>query len=110
MEYLIAHLVGDFLLQNDWMAKGKKRSSWICACHVLFYMMPFFFTELQWWQLLLIAIEHWIQDRTNLVTWWMKTVGQEDFSRPPMAPWSVILVDNTWHLLWIVFVLGLGSR
>ena len=23
MNYLIAHLVGDYLLQNDWMAQGK---------------------------------------------------------------------------------------
>jgi len=109
LEYLVAHLVGDYLFQNDWMAKGKKRSWGICACHVLFYMLPFCLTNLTWWQLFLVAAEHWIQDGTNVVTWWMKTVGQKDFLKPPMAPWSVILVDNTFHLVWIGFVLWLGN-
>lgn len=27
MNWLIGHLVGDYLLQNDWQAQGKKKSS-----------------------------------------------------------------------------------
>ncbi len=34
MHWIYAHLIGDYLLQNDWMAKGKKQKSWICAIHI----------------------------------------------------------------------------
>ena len=30
---IIGHLVGDYLLQNDWMALNKKASSLHCAVH-----------------------------------------------------------------------------
>lgn len=26
LPYILAHFIGDFLLQNDWMAVGKKKS------------------------------------------------------------------------------------
>ncbi len=117
IDWLIAHLVGDFLLQNDWMAQGKKRSTAICLAHILAYALPFIgLTALpQWrevdqtilgWQIVLILVQHFVQDRTHFVTWFMKTVGQgKGFMQPPMAPWSMIVVDNTFHLLWIYLVL-----
>ena len=41
MSYLIiAHLIGDFLLQNDWM-QTKARSSAVCTAHVACYAIPF---------------------------------------------------------------------
>lgn len=30
---LVGHLVGDYLIQNDWMALNKKQSSLHCAVH-----------------------------------------------------------------------------
>ena len=42
-EMLIGHLVGDYLLQNDWMAENKakhKGLGWLtCAVHCLLYTM-----------------------------------------------------------------------
>ena len=108
MNYLIAHLVGDYLLQNDWMAQGKKTSSWICTVHVSLYMLPFMFLGLTWWQMLLIGTQHYFQDRFNSVQWYMRLIGQKEFARPPMAPWSVIVVDNAFHLLWISLVVWMG--
>jgi hypothetical protein len=29
----------------------------------------------------------------------MRKIGQSDFAKPPLAPWSIIVVDNVWHLL-----------
>ena len=71
MDWVVAFLVGDYLLQNDWMVKGKKKSSWICTVHVFFFMLPFLFLSLSWLQLSLIAIQHWIQDRTNIIDWFL---------------------------------------
>mgnify|MGYP002622817662 CR=1 FL=1 len=110
---IASHLAGDYLLQNDYLANGKKRSSWICTAHVLLYMSGFtilwWFGHLQLWQWMAIAIQHWVQDRTMFVTWWMKVSGQREFLQPPFAPWSVIVVDNSMHLVWIAVVLYLGK-
>jgi hypothetical protein len=107
MHWIYAHLIGDYLLQNDWMAKGKKAKSWICTIHVTIYILPFIFTGLAWWKLLLIALQHWLQDRTNFVPWSMKIMGRNEFAAQPLAPWSIIITDNIFHILWIAFVIAL---
>lgn len=104
MHWIFAHLIGDYILQNDWMAINKKNNSWICLLHVILYMIPFIFCNLLIWQLIIIAIEHFIQDRTNIVTWTMKIKGSEPFSKPPFAPWSIILMDNIYHILFIALI------
>jgi hypothetical protein len=127
MNWVLAHLVGDFLLQNDWMASGKKRSSWICLIHVLTYLIPFLFVanppkefehcgtgfmgililHLHWWQFALIGLQHFVQDRTNFVVWLMKAKGSGEFVGPPCGPWSVILTDNILHILFVAWVVSL---
>ena len=106
MHWIFAHLIGDYVIQNDWMAAGKKKSSFVCLIHVLTYMVPFLFCGLVWWKLLAIAGQHFVQDRTNIVSWWMNFY-QPAFTKPPMAPWSLILMDNIWHILWMAFIVSL---
>lgn len=103
MNWLIAHLIGDYLLQNDWMAMNKKTSDWACFVHVVLYMIPFLFCGFVWWQLLLIAVQHYALDRTNFVVNFMKWKGSGDFAKN-MAPWSIIITDNVLHIVWIYFV------
>jgi hypothetical protein len=107
MHFIYAHLIGDYLLQTDWMAKGKKISSLVCIAHVAAYMIPFLFCGLLWWQLILIGAQHFFQDRTNFIMWIMKIKGSAEFSKPPMAPWSIIITDNIVHVLFIAFVVYL---
>lgn len=100
---LIGHLVGDYLLQNDWMALNKKQSSFHCAIHCGIwalavsafgeYFDPITFSVL--------FATHFIQDRTGVVLWYMKLIGQEKFATGICAPWSVIVVDNVWHIVTI---------
>lgn len=104
MHWIYAHLIGDYLLQNDWMAKGKKADSRVCTIHVLIYMLRFLFTGMAWWQLALIALQHWLQDRTDFVFWSMKAMGRNEFVAQPLAPWSIIITDNIFHILWIALV------
>jgi hypothetical protein len=106
LHWIYAHLIGDFLIQNDWMAEGKKRSSVICTVHVLTYMLPFLFCHLTPLQFLLIYAQHWLQDRTPFVIWFMRRTGHEKFASPPMAPWSVIVVDQILHILWMAAVVA----
>ncbi|HLF91585.1 MAG TPA: DUF3307 domain-containing protein [Anaerolineales bacterium] len=105
MNPFIAHLVGDFLLQNEWMAMNKRKSSFVCLMHVLVYMLPLFLTHLNWWQLLLIGATHFLQDRTDFVFWWVRS-----YKRVPKEHWGIIplLVDQGFHILTIEVVIQLG--
>jgi len=109
MNWIFAHLIGDFIIQTDWMAFNKKKNSLACAIHVVVYMIPFLLCGLQWWQLLLIAVQHFAQDRTRFVTWFMKTKGSWKFATGNAAPWSIILTDSILHLVWIYAVIQLSE-
>lgn len=41
MEQLILHLIGDYLLQSDWMAANKARRTFPAFCHASLYSLPF---------------------------------------------------------------------
>jgi len=110
MHWILAHLIGDFLLQNDWLAQNKKKSSLACTVHVALYIVPFLFCDLAWWQLLAIAGQHWIQDRTNLVVWVTKLRGADGFLQPPFAPWSTILTDQIFHILWMAAITSIPGH
>jgi hypothetical protein len=107
INYILAHFIGDFLLQNDWMAIGKKRSSLICSVHVLIYMTPFLLTELSWLQLILIAAQHWIQDRSSFVSWWCKKVKsfQKELKQDTL-PWGHFIVDQVFNFIWMCLVVN----
>lgn len=132
---LIGHLVGDYLLQNDWLALHKKKSSIRCLIHCLIWTWSVMLFS-GWWAphcftasvtFFVLLITHFIQDRTNIIAWWMDFIGQTEFKKsddlirqkcPPiengeplyflkvgLGPWSVIVVDNIWHIvtIWAVW-------
>ncbi len=107
MHWIYAHLIGDYIIQNDWMATGKKNKSWICLVHVLTYLAPFIFCHFEWWQIVAIGAQHFIQDRTNVVVLLMKLKGSEAFAKPPCGPWSVIITDNILHVLFMAWIASL---
>jgi hypothetical protein len=92
----VAHAIGDLILQTEWMAIKKRQSNLACLVHVLVYLIPFLFTGMVGWQLLLIGLLHFIQDRSGFVLWWMKK-----YKKVPQEHWAVIplLVDQAFHLL-----------
>lgn len=101
MGWLVGHLVGDFLLQNDWMALGKKKAHIPCLVHVTLYTLAvLLFTG--WWSLTAAAIvfvPHYLIDRWSFVPFYMRLVGQQQFMTGPCSPWSYIAVDNTMHFV-----------
>ena len=114
MNWFIGHLVGDYLIQDDWMAQNKKRSTLACSVHVALYTLSVWvFTFWPWWAVAIVFATHFIQDRTNIIVWSMKHKNQSAFASPPMAPWSIIVVDNVWHLVSLFLielaVLNLGA-
>lgn len=97
-----AHLIGDFLLQNNWM-QAKSKSSFVCTIHVIVYSLPF-------WPILwhvpifpscLIFVEHWLQDRFALHLKWMKFYRQTPPDKWPVGP---LCVDQSFHLAFIAAI------
>lgn len=120
LELLLAHLCGDYIVQNDWMAKWKvggplnhPDSKWkrnntavlACTIHCFLYTLAvwaFTFSWMPLWGLAACFLIHWPIDRFRLAAIWMRCVsGQSYFASPshPMFPWSVVCVDNIFHLL-----------
>jgi hypothetical protein len=103
---IIGHLVGDYLLQSDWMAEGKKRSSGICAIHCALWTGSVMALAgwWAWWVGPTLFITHFAQDRTQVILWFMRVTGKAGFATGPMAPWSIVAVDNSFHLLTLAIV------
>lgn len=115
MEQLLCHLLGDYVLQNHWMANRKVQSNWAAAIHAVLYGLPFLFLGPSLVAILVIVITHAIIDRYRLAKLWVRFWGtgepgwfmQRFFPRveqPPEAPpflavWLLILVDNIMHLV-----------
>lgn len=101
---IIGHLVGDYFLQNDWMANRKKSESFPCFVHcALWTLSVCCFAE--WFNPLSavwLFITHFLIDRTQFIALWMNAKGQSGF-RENLAPWSAIVVDNVWHILTLWF-------
>ena len=108
MNELIAHLFGDYVLQNHWMANKKTNSDLAAWCHVLCYMIPFLFLTNKFLPLFVIVITHLYIDRFRLARYWVELYGvgrkgllfDTDIPNPPdyLSVWLLIIVDNTFHL------------
>ena len=136
---LLGHLVGDYVVQNDWMAKNKTNPypetavtdsgintpherldeldrfkaqllAWelghaACTLHCFLYTLAVWAFSFWWmpaWGLAVCFAIHWPIDRFRLAGWWMRNVsGQAYFAsdKHPLFPWSVVVVDNIFHLL-----------
>ena len=116
-DQLIAHAVGDYILQSDWMASQKTCDSWAAAAHVLAYSIPFLLLRpsLAAWSV--IVATHFVIDRWRLarfVCWaknWIAPPQQNvawayctTTGYPPDRPawlttWLLIIADNTLHVL-----------
>lgn len=75
MEQLIAHLFGDYVLQNHWMANEKVKRWWPAVVHVLLYGVPFLFLVHRWEQWAVIVGTHYLIDRFRLARFWVEFWG-----------------------------------
>ena len=114
MEQLILHLIGDYILQTDWMAKNKTRNIWIAAIHSAVYSVPFLLLSPSAAAMAVIFGTHVAMDRYRLARFviyaknkvtdpelrWCDSckTGFHKDTPPWMAVWLLIIVDNTMHL------------
>lgn len=111
---LLAHLVGDYLIQSHWMATQKTNRWWPAIAHGLTYTLPYLLVTQSPFPLAVIAGTHIVIDRYRLarhVVWfknqlapqWYRSghtaTGYPADTPAWLAVWLMILADNTLHLL-----------
>ncbi len=71
MQQLLVHLLGDFVLQSDWMALNKSKPGKAgvipCLVHVLIYTSCFLILTTSWKALLVIGVTHFILDHWHVI-------------------------------------------
>jgi hypothetical protein len=124
-DQLVAHAIGDYVLQSDWMATEKTKKSVAALCHVLTYALPFLFLRPSLPALAVIVSTHFVIDRWRLarfVVWLKNFIGPVSMPRrgvlhfynlpwsecratgyPPQTPawlavWLLIIADNIMHV------------
>jgi len=114
---LIAHVVGDYLLQSSWMAARKASEWWPALAHALTYGLPFVVITRDPAALFVIVSTHAVIDRYRLaryVVWatdhlapvgWVPRWSEcRATGFPPDLPaWLamglLIISDNTMHVI-----------
>lgn len=124
-DQILAHAVGDYVLQSDWMATEKTRRSVAALVHVIIYTLCFVPLTQSPAALFAIASSHFVIDRWRLARYvaWAKNVlldpstGDKTLAelgrdwqrcsatgyapeRPAwLATWLMIIVDQILHLV-----------
>jgi hypothetical protein len=65
-DQLVAHAVGDYLLQSDWMANEKTKRHVAAAAHAITYALPFLFFHPSLAAMAVIIGTHFVIDRWRL--------------------------------------------
>lgn len=99
---IVAHLVADWLLQNDWMALNKTDlrhpAGWVhAAIHTLLLWLIFPGAIA-----LLLGVTHLLIDTRRPVLWWMRVVKQ--MQAGPQLMLVEMGVDQVFHIIVLVFV------
>jgi hypothetical protein len=113
-DQLVAHAVGDYILQSDWMATEKTKQNAAAAAHAFTYTLPFLFLTRSLAALAVICGTHFAIDRWRLaryVVWLKNWMGPNrpwsecvatgyPADRPAwLTVWLLIIADNTMHVL-----------
>lgn len=108
---IAAHIVADWFLQNDWMAKNKSNPDHI-AGHVhagihlicLWAICPQMHPSMA----VLVAFIHWVIDLRTPLVWWSKLIKQTQKGEVVlhMAFWR----DQCAHALVLIFACGWLSK
>lgn len=104
----VAHLIGDYLLQTNWMASYKttKLSALLAHCTVYTLSMVvvayFTFGALPLWAIAIIFFAHVFFDKRTFTVWWVENIMRTDSKQ---FGWLVIAVDQTFHIITIAVVL-----
>jgi hypothetical protein len=109
-DQIVAHLVGDYILQSHWMATEKTKQSLAAAVHAFVYSLPFVLITQSVAALAVICGTHFLIDRFRLARFvvWAKNgyiaepvtaTGYREDVPPWLSVWLLIWADNTLHII-----------
>lgn len=114
---LVAHALGDYVLQSDWMALEKTKRSSVALLHALCYSLPFLLFRPSLFAWLAIVVPHFVIDRWRLArhvgyvknflaprSYWYPwaecdTTGYNKKRPDWMTVWLLIITDNILHVI-----------
>ena len=130
---ILGHLIGDYVLQNKWMALNKSGNTFKCAIHCSIYTLAVIATtwsinhSIGW--VILIFLSHFVIDRWSLADKWLRLIngrsltdylinGKKDIPkdidienyhilRGSFTSLVYAVVDNTFHILIMYYGIGL---
>lgn len=114
---VLAHIIGDWLLQTEWQAENKRHDWGALLIHLALYhsvvaavlVLGFKVTGLPLlWAVTFLVVTHAVLDRRSTLTWIMRAL-RLTVSRPPDR-WMTIAVDQSIHLLLLGLVAVYLSR
>ena len=105
---LIAHLIADWLLQNDWMANNKASlrhpATWIHATiHAVLLGLA-----LGWQAGLVLGAAHLVVDTRVPLHWWQTVVKQT--TEGPLAITTMVWADQVIHIVAIAVWVAVVAR
>ncbi len=113
-DQLVAHLIGDYVLQSDWMASEKTKRLWVAFFHAIFYAVPFvlILDGISLPALAIIISTHALIDRFRLARYvtWAKNWIALKFDGDPTPPWSQCTATGfgpekpTWMAVWLLII------
>jgi hypothetical protein len=110
MTQLLLHLLGDYIIQNDWMALNKQEPTakgfFACAIHSITYALPFLFIG-SWQAVFVIFITHFLIDRWDWLRYvlafrnginYVFNLGYNEDRPFTVAVVIYIITENSLHL------------
>jgi len=113
-DQLLAHAVGDYMLQSDWMATEKTKRLWVAFVHAACYSLPFLLLRPSLAAWLVIVVTRALIDRYRLARYFVWAKEWLSPNRPPplaecpmgynaekpawLAVWLLIIADNAMHV------------
>lgn len=108
-DQLVAHAVGDYILQSHWMATEKTKQHTAAAIHAITYTLPFVLITQSAAALAVICGTHFLIDRYRLARFvvWLKNgargpvtaTGYADDVPAWLSVWLLIAADNILHVI-----------
>lgn len=79
---VMGHLIGDYILQNNWMAQRKGAHYFPCIVHCLIYTtVVTATTTLNPWWALVVFLSHFPIDKYSLADKWLEAYGGRSLQR-----------------------------
>jgi hypothetical protein len=118
-DQLLAHAIGDYILQSDWMANEKTKKSIAALAHVATYGLPFLLLSPSWKAYAVIVGTHFVIDRWRLARFvvalknhmgsfrcstvmngckFATGTGYPAETPPFLSIWLLIIADNIIHV------------